>query len=166
MAYQLAEEVGNKGPGDKFQMLFMDQGWRSYVVAEDTTTGEVVGTAQLSRIQVGGYVYLTDDLQIKNLYVKPEYQRLGVGNHMVHELLQRLNTKERAWSFCESDTPPFFFFFSSGFVGINWSEAGKVFPGFLWLFLWPFHAQRLKFPNTVYFCAEGRGGDGAVNPAG
>ena len=84
VAYQLAEEVGNKGPGDKFQMLFMDQGWLSYVVAEDTTTGEVVGTAQLSRIQVGGYVYLTDDMQIKNLYVKPEYQRLGVGNHMVH----------------------------------------------------------------------------------
>lgn len=36
---QLAQEVGNKGPADIFQMLFMDQGWRSYIVAEDTNTG-------------------------------------------------------------------------------------------------------------------------------
>ena len=35
-----------------------------------SAVGEVVGTCQLSRIQVGGYIYLTEDLQIKNLFVR------------------------------------------------------------------------------------------------
>mmetsp|Transcript_54918 Transcript_54918/g.132955 ORF Transcript_54918/g.132955 Transcript_54918/m.132955 type:complete len:286 (-) Transcript_54918:136-993(-) len=163
---QLGKDVGGKGPQDVFQQLFMDQGWRSYLVAEDINTGEIVGCAQLSRIQVGGYVYLTDDLQIKNLYVKDGYRRLGVANHLIHNLLGRLKPTERAWAFCEQDSDPFFTFFSSGFVGIKWAEAGMVFPGALWFFLWPFHFQRFKYPNTVYFAAEGRGGGDAFNPAG
>eukprot|EP00283_Hemiselmis_rufescens_P024869 CAMPEP_0173440282 /NCGR_PEP_ID=MMETSP1357-20121228/22573_1 /TAXON_ID=77926 /ORGANISM="Hemiselmis rufescens, Strain PCC563" /LENGTH=283 /DNA_ID=CAMNT_0014405749 /DNA_START=77 /DNA_END=928 /DNA_ORIENTATION=+ len=163
---EICKDIGGKNSGDVFQMLFMDQGWRSYLVAEDINTGEVVACAQLSRIQVGGYVYMTDDLQIKNLYVKEGYRRYGLANHLIHNLLGRLTETQRAWAFCEKETDPFYLFFSSGFVGINWGEAGRVFPGALWLFLWPFHVQRLKFPNAVYFAAEGRGGDGAVNPAG
>jgi len=149
-----------------FQMLFLDQGFRSYLMAEDSETGEIVGCAQLSRIQVGGYVYMTDDLQIKHLYVKPEYRGLGIANNMVHELLTRIKPNQRAWSFVSKDTPEFNFFFSAGFVGITWSEAGKVFPGVLWAFLWPFHQQRLKVPDTIYFAAEGRGDENAYNPAG
>lgn len=142
------------------------QGWRSYLVAEDTSTGEVVGTAQLGRIQVGGYLYLMDDLQIRNLYVRSDYRGMGIGNNLVHGLLTRLPPGSRAWAFAPRGSPAFDFLFSSGFVGVTYQECGQLIPGLLWLLLWPFHLQRLAVPDTVFFAAEGRGGDDAVNPAG
>ena len=50
------------------------QGYRSYIIAEDIDRGEVIGCCQINRIQVGGYLYLTDDLILKNLYVKEGYR--------------------------------------------------------------------------------------------
>ncbi|EKX33413.1 hypothetical protein GUITHDRAFT_120417 [Guillardia theta CCMP2712] len=158
--------MGGYGKIDEFKMYFLEQGWRSYLVAEDTNTGEVVGCAQLTRIQLGGYFYIKDDLQIKNLFVKPEYHRMGIANHLIHGLLQRLKPRERAWSLASKDSEAFFLLFASGFVGLTWSEVGRVFPGLLWWLMWPFHLQRLADPSTIYFAAEGRGDDKAYNPAG
>lgn len=162
---KLIEESGASG-SDIFTMKYLDQGWRSWLVAEDTANGEIIGCAQLTRIQVGGYLYLMDDLLIKRLYVKEEYRRLGIANHLVHNLLLRLTPSQRAWSFVNRDTVPFIFYFASGFVGVTWSEAGRVIPGILWLLLWPFHQQRLGNDKVVYMAAEGRGGADAVNVAG
>jgi GNAT superfamily N-acetyltransferase len=162
----LCRQVGGYQDKDIFELSFLGQGYRSYVVAEDTRTGEIVGCAQLTRIQVGGYLYLTDDLQIDKVFVKEEYRRLGIANHMVHTLLQRIKPNQRAWAWADKDSEAFFAFFASGFVGINYRECGRVFPIFLWALLWPFHIVGLTKPNNVFFATEGRGGMDAYNPAG
>ena len=102
---QLCVDVGGYGAKELFEMNFLGQGFRSYVLAEDTRTGEVVGCAQLTRVQVGGYLYLTDDLQIDRVFVKEEYRRIGLANHMINALLQRVKPSQRAWMFADKDTP-------------------------------------------------------------
>ena len=82
------------------------------MVAEDTRTGEIVGCAQLTRIQVGGYLYLSDDLQIQHVFVKPEYRRLGIANHMVHELLGRVKPSQRAWAWADRESDAFYALFA------------------------------------------------------
>lgn len=163
---QLCVDVGGYGAKELFEMNFLGQGFRSYVLAEDTRTGEVVGCAQLTRVQVGGYLYLTDDLQIDRVFVKEEYRRIGLANHMINALLQRVKPSQRAWMFADKDTPAYMTAFASGFVAINYSACGRVFPLFLWALLWPFHIQGLTKPNGIFFAAEGRGGVDAVNIAG
>ncbi|KAJ1473473.1 hypothetical protein T484DRAFT_3334971 [Baffinella frigidus] len=144
-----------------------DQGYRSYIIAEDTDRGEIVGCCQLNRVQVGGYLYLTEDLIIKNFYVNKDYRGYGIGNNLVHEALLRLKPSERAWAIVTKKTPEFNFFFSSGFVGLLWQECAKVFPGIVWVLLWPFHGKRLSMgPDCVFLACEGRGGTDAFNPAG
>ena len=164
--FELAREVGGYGDQEIFQMQYLGQGFRSYVVAEDTRSGEIVGCAQLTRIQVGGYLYLTDDLQIQHVFVKPQYRRLGIANHMVHELLGRVKPNQRAWAWADRESDAFYALFASGFVGITYQECGRVFPFILWLLLWPFHRVGLTKPQNVFFAAEGRGDMGAYNPAG
>ncbi len=111
-------------------------------------------------------MYLKDDLQIQHVFVKEEYRRLGIANHMVHALLQRIQPTQRAWAWADKDSEAFFALFASGFVGITYKECGRVFPFFLWALLWPFHRIGLSRPNNVFFAAEGRGGMAAYNPAG
>lgn len=162
----LARNIGGYDDKDIFQMMMLGQGWRSYIVAEDTRTGEIVGCAQLTRIQVGGYLYLTDDLQVQHIFVKEEYRRLGIANHMVNTLLDRVKPTQRVWGFADKETPAFFALFASGFVGITYTECGRVFPAVLWALLWPFHRVGLSKPDNVFFATEGRGDMSAYNPAG
>jgi hypothetical protein len=49
---ELSREIGGYGDKEIFQMMMLGQGFRSYIVAEDRRTGEIVGCAQLTRIQV------------------------------------------------------------------------------------------------------------------
>jgi GNAT superfamily N-acetyltransferase len=163
---QLARDIGGYSEQQIFQMNFLSQGFRSYMVCEDARTGDIVGCAQLTRIQVGGYLYLTDDYQIQHVFVKEEYRRLGIANHMIHELLTRLKPTQRAWAWADRDSEPFYALFASGFVGITYKECGRVFPAALWAALWPFHRVGLSKPNNVFFATEGRGTMAAYNPAG
>jgi len=148
---KLCREVGGYGDQEIFQMSFLSQGYRSYVAAEDTRTGELVACAQLTRIQVGGYLYLTDDLQIQHVMVKEEYRRLGIANHMVNTLLQRVKPTQRAWAWADRETEAFYAFFASGFVGITYKECSRVFPLVLWALLWPFHRGKpfLDMPRDL-----------------
>lgn len=163
---QLARDIGRYSEQQIFEMNFLGQGCRSYMVCEDSRTGEIVACAQLTRIQVGGYLYLTDDYQIQHVFVKEEYRRYGIANHMIHELLTRLKPTQRAWAFADKDSEAFFALFASGFVGITYKECGRVFPGALWVALWPFHRVGMSNPNNIFFAAEGRGTMAAYNPAG
>lgn len=157
------------------------EGPEATLVAEDTLTGEIIGCAQLGRVEVAkrikkeyqfiaptteeaarpgrrAGIYLDNDLEIKNVVVAADYRSIGVANNLVHGLLARLPPSRRAWAFAPSRAPPAFnFFFSAGFVGVSYAECAQVFPSFLWPQLRAFHGHRSAFPDAVFFAAEGRG---------
>lgn len=83
---EMQRDVG--GESALLQKL-LQPSFRQYVICRDSS-GEIQGCAQITRLVLGGYMVLSREFHLRNIFVRPGWEQSGMALALVQELLHRL----------------------------------------------------------------------------